>query len=424
MRTQAPVEPAWPGLPAWASDASLAERLARDWVAEHRGGVRVAGARTHSVLYRGREDLTLRIGVQLEGMGRRDALTLMVHSRSGEVSVTALPDDPFLPTLAEVLRRRTVELLLRGAGLESASGTGTPACRAEVVHHPREGACVLRLHGGGVEAYAKVYPREEDATAAAAAAGAAAAAYAVGRGQAVRRGGEGLRLPGVLTVCAPLRTIVLESVTSSGSSHVVTDRPVGPAESARALRAFHALVPAGPLTDVAASSHVDRVRREQALVATAWPDMAERVDESLCEAASVLEDFPRRGLEPVLCHGDFTPGQLVRARGGLALLDLDTVAFGDPAADLGRFLAYEAVRAARLSRPLAQTSDTREAVLAAYGAPRGGEEPARLRVRVAAYERLNLALIALRATRRLKGARAALALTLLDTTDATPGRPA
>ncbi|GAA2031958.1 hypothetical protein GCM10009740_22420 [Terrabacter terrae] len=424
MRTGARAERIERGLPAWATDPSSAEQLAREWVTERRPGVVVAAASAHSVLYRGPGDLSMRIGVRLDGAGPAvvgDELTLMVHDRAGEVSVTALPDDPFLPTLAKVLEGRTVELLLRDAGLEPADGAGQTVCRAEVVHHPREGACVLRLHRSGVEAYAKVYPREEDATAAAEA---AEAVYAAGRGQALGRGGEVVRLPRVLTVCAPLRTTVLESVTSAGSSPTAMDRPVGPAESARALRAFHGLRPAGRLPRVTAGSHLDRVRREQALVATAWPDVAEQVDGAVCEAASVLEAVASRGPEPVLCHGDFTPGQLVRAREGLALLDLDTLALGDPAADLGRFLAYEAVRAARLSHPPAVASATRETVLAAYGTPPGDEEPARLRVRVAAYERLNLALVALRATRRLKAARSSLALALLDSTDAIPGRPA
>jgi hypothetical protein len=417
--TRAPAQPVWPGVPVWASDPSLVERLARDWVAEHRTDARVAEARAHSVLYRGPHDLSMRVGVRLDGAAPADELTLMVHGRSGELSVTELPDDPFLPTLAKVLEARTVAHLLQGAGLECSCGSAAPTCRAEVVHHPRDGACVLRLHGGGCEAYAKVYPREEDASAAAEA---AEAVYAVSGGRAVAPSGEVVRLPRVLWVSAALRTTVLESVTSAGSAQVVTGC-VGVAESARALRVFHALPPASRLRKVTASRHVDHVRREQALVATAWPDVAERVDGAVSDAGSVLAAFAPRGPEPVLCHGDFTPGQLVRVSEGLALLDLDTVALGDPAADLGRYLAYEAARAARLSRSPAVVGATREAALAAYGAPPGNEEPGRLRARVSAYERLNLALIALRATRRLKAARSRLALTLLDTIDPIPGRP-
>jgi aminoglycoside phosphotransferase (APT) family kinase protein len=167
---------------------------------------------------------------------------------------------------------------------------------------------------------------------------------------------------------------------------------------------------------------VDRVRQEQELVATAWPDVAERVDDAVGTAASVLAALEPLAAEPVLCHGDFTPGQLVRVPGGLALLDLDTVALGDPASDLGRFLAYEAVRAARVERSPAPVAAARAAFLAAYGAPPGGAEPTRLLARLWAYQRLNLAVIALRATRRFKGARSALALTLLDTSDPIPGR--
>lgn len=415
MRTDTPAESEPRALLAWATDTSLGERLAHEWVGAHRPGRRVARTRTHSTLYRGPGDLSTRLDIRLDGDGPEPEITLLVRDRSGEVSATELPDDPFLPTLAEVLGGGTVERLLRGTGLESCVGTGVPSARAVVVHHPREGACVLRLHAGEAEAYAKVYPREEDATAA------AEALYAVGTGQVGVRGDEVVRLPRLLTVSAALRTTVLESLRPTGSPEEVAREPLGLEETARALRAFHAHVPTGRLARVPASEHVARVRREQELVATAWPDVAERVDAAVRAAASVLEAFEPLGPGPVLCHGDFTPGQLVRVRGGLGLLDLDTIAIGDPASDLGRFLAYEMVRAQRFTRRPARVAAVRAAFLTAYGAPSRDADPSGLPARVWAYQRLNLALIALRATRRLKGARSGLALTLLDTSDPIPG---
>ncbi|MGO4596118.1 phosphotransferase [Terrabacter sp. 2RAF25] len=417
-------------LPDWATDPSLGDRLAREWVATHRPGRSVARARTHSLLYRGPGDVSARVGIQLDGDAAAEAVTLLVRDRGGDVSVAEFPDDRLLPTLAAVLRGGALAPLLRDSGIGRASATGPFDYSAVVVHHPREGACVLRVRVGEEEAYAKVYPRADDATAA------AEALYAVGTGQVRSLGAGVVRLPRVLGVSPSLRTTVLESLTPPGAvgPWPGSPDPVGTQEVARVLRAFHAHAPTGRLRRVTASELVDRLRREQGLVATAWPDVAARVDAAVRQAASVLEQPGRSalsglsghsglsGAEPVLCHGDFTPGQVVRVPGGLGVLDLDTVAFADPAADIGRFLAYAAMREETVGGSASRAAAARTDFLVAYGISPGAADVAGLEVRVWAHRRLNLARIALRATRRFKSARAAFAVTLLDTSDPKPGR--
>ena len=404
----------------WASDPSLGEQLAAQWVATHRPGREVARARTHSTLYRGPDDLSTRVGVRLDADAVADELTLLVRDHAGEVSVAEFPDDPFLPTLADVLRRDVAEPIVRSILPGNPWDAALPDYRALVVHHPREGACVLRLQLGGAEAYAKVYPRAENATAA------ADVLYAVGSAEVVAPGGDVVRLPRLLGVSATLRATFLESLTSHGprSDGSTKPSPVSPVEAARALRAFHEHTPSGRLPLVPASVHVARVQREQQLVVTAWPDVAERVDEPIRTVASVLDAFaPPAALPPVLCHGDFTQGQLVRMPRGLGLLDLDTVSLGDPASDIGRYLAYEEMRGGPSEYSSSRAAATRAAFVDAYGpAPGGVEDSVGFAARVWAHRRLNLALIALRAARRFKGARSALALTLLDTRDPIPGR--
>jgi aminoglycoside phosphotransferase (APT) family kinase protein len=52
----------------------------------------------------------------------------------------------------------------------------------------------------------------------------------------------------------------------------------------------------------------------------------------------------------MMAHGDFTPGQvLLDDAGRTALVDVDTLCLGEPALDLGRFLAYLHVAAVRRS---------------------------------------------------------------------------
>jgi aminoglycoside phosphotransferase (APT) family kinase protein len=121
----------------------------------------------------------------------------------------------------------------------------------------------------------------------------------------------------------------------------------------------------------------------------------------------------------------------VRTPEGLALLDLDTMALGDPAGDVGRFLAYEHVRTARAGSGTAtpatsaaaaarSTTRTGNAFLTAYDPGTGATDPTALDARVWAHRRLDLVVIALRAARRLKGARSAIALDLLGDSDPAP----
>ncbi|MHA3834776.1 phosphotransferase family protein [Terrabacter sp. AAH1] len=424
-----------------ALDPWTGERLAADWVAEHHPGRTVSHVRTHSALHRGPGDLTWRVGVELDGFGPAEELTLLVHDEGGARSVSELPDDPLLPSLAALLRGGALEPLLRTAGLGPRSGATGSGYRATVVHHPREGACVLRVQVGDTEAYAKVYARADAATTA------AQRLRAVGVDRLLASVGLVVRLPRVLAVDAALRTVLLESLSApeapagAPDDRPATALPLTVDDVATALRAFHDHHPSGRLPRVTATEHVSRVRAEQRLVGTLWPALAERVDDAIRRAAAVLDEHAPDPADAVLCHGDYTPGQLVRVPGGLGLLDLDTVALGDPAGDIGRFLAYEHVRTARsessessetsltsesstASRWASVTARAHAAFLTAYGPLTGATDPSALDARVRAHRRLDLALIALRAARRIKGARSALALDLLDDDSTDPTAPA
>lgn len=410
---------------AWVTDPAAGELLARRWVDEHRPQQRVVTTSTHTALYRAPGEVSARVSVVLDGeTPAADVVTLLVHSRHEDLSVTTFPDDPALPTLPAVLSRAAVEPVLVDPLPGRAINGPLDGFRAEVVHHPREGACVLRidLTDGGEdsagphrEVYAKVYPRAHDASMAA---DALAAIGTTTLGSP--RTGE-VRVPRLLALSRPLHTTFLESLTPAALRVPGSDAvPVGPAESAQALRALHSHHPAGPLPSITAAAQVSRVRVEQDLVATAWPEVAERVDAPLRNAAAVLEGDTRGRF--VLSHGDFTPSQLIRLPGGLGLVDLDTLCLAEPAADLGRYLAYHDIRAARGAAGAADPADTdaRATVLAAYGGSRAHR--ADLDERVRAYRDLNLVLLVLRATRRFKTSRADLALTLLHTGTTTQGR--
>ncbi|WP_417263542.1 phosphotransferase [Celeribacter sp.] len=72
--------------------------------------------------------------------------------------------------------------------------------------------------------------------------------------------------------------------------------------------------------------------------------------------------------EPVLLHRDFYPDQVICSAGGVALLDLDLVAMGDPAVDLGNFLAHLDELALRHHKGLGTTAARDMAFLDGYAA--------------------------------------------------------
>ncbi|HEV2809674.1 MAG TPA: phosphotransferase [Acidimicrobiales bacterium] len=66
------------------------------------------------------------------------------------------------------------------------------------------------------------------------------------------------------------------------------------------------------------------------------PHLAATVTALVASLAPRLADAPEESRPR---HGDFSPDQVVLARAGPALLDFDNAEFGDPAADLGQFVA-------------------------------------------------------------------------------------
>ena len=174
------------------------------------------------------------------------------------------------------------------------------------------------------------------------------------------------------------------------------------------------------VVDTTRSSHGDREadRRDLDELRRLDPELAARFDRHLAtiDALSIdLTDATRR-----LCHGDFTPSQVLFHDAGVVLLDFDTLCMADPAMDVGRFLAYlrMAVRkAAHGADPL--VDDLAAAFLDAY-LERNPTVDAGFRARVARNERQSLVRMGLHAWRHLKLARLQSTLLLLDELDGGP----
>jgi aminoglycoside phosphotransferase (APT) family kinase protein len=436
-------------LVADALDEQQALARARAWAARAAPDAVVEGVRVRSALYRPDGSCTLRYLVRLAPGGREQVLLVGVPPSAGDVVVRPFPDDPGLPTLPlaldPVLMREVLGRAVPGTGGDRA----VARCAVEVVRHPRQGRCVLRYGlrpgaGGAAElrhpvVFGKVYA---DATAAATA---AAALRALRRGLPAPRG---VRVPEPLAVVTPLRLGLTEAVPGRPAIADLVRAacagggpgiPVPPAlrqavrTAAGVAAAVHACAaPRTPLGSRDLAGELAATERALRLLEPLWGEVAERLRRGASRPSAGLVDGAgpaardREPLAAVVAHGDLTPGQvLLDGAGGAGLVDVDTLCRGEPALDLGRFLAYlhvGIVRRSRTAEPLLAevTRDVLEAYLDAApgGPPSGGDGLRSLVARTAAYRAAALARLGASACWQLKDDRLRAVLDLLDAGDA------
>lgn len=334
------------------------------------------------------------------------------------------PLDPDLPTLADAVDPAVLGRL--GPFL----GEARPPDVA-VVHHPREGACVLRYRtspdAAGPTLYGKVYGN--------------------GRGDVVDGFLRALarehdhhdihllvRFPKPVLYHPALRLLLTESLTGEplvprlvkavvrgpDRPHAVQEAQLRSAvrDTGRALAALHgsdlATAPVHP-----GHQELTLLRADLELVGRFWPQVAERLGGRVDTLAAEVPPAP----DMVLSHGDFTPSQVLLDGRGPAVVDLDTLCWADPALDLGRYLAHLELAASRAggqaARPLIETL-TQE-LLGGYGevTPRTARAAASVD-RIGFYKATTLARTALHSCRQLKDHRLELAESLLAR--AHPGR--
>lgn len=128
------------------------------------------------------------------------------------------------------------------------------------------------------------------------------------------------------------------------------------------------------------SSEVRTIGRLAAYLAFLLPDRAPWIREIASALAHGLERLQEPGHA---IHGDFHAAQVVLSPDGVVFLDLDEAVAGDPASDLGTFLAH-LTRAALDDQALAARVDAiAAALLEGYRSARGEAAPAHLELAVA-----------------------------------------
>lgn len=349
------------------------------------------------------------------------------------LALHAFPLDPDLATLPQAVAPGRVAALLRASTDSALAVPGLPT--VEVVHHPREGACVLRYtfgerpdDGQGVGAtvlYGKVYPDTSGDVIEAFLDALATSPHAAARGAE----GVAPMFPRPVLYSPSLRLLVTHALPGSPRIPELLRAVLGgPAETRDRARAalLEAVGAAGaalaslhgsdlataPVRSVVAER--DALASEIGLVERYWPEVAQQVRRLTDNVVGASPGTP----DMVLSHGDFTPSQVLLDGAGTAVVDLDTLCWADPALDLGRFIAHVELQATKLGgeRAAPLVEELTAVFLDGHARAGGLDRPVTGEAlhRITHYRATTLARSSLHACRQLKDGRMEGALSLLD----------
>jgi hypothetical protein len=284
----------------------------------------------------------------------------------GAVTARLYPHDGKLKVLSHLadatLRRRLLRKLVRDRPELWDAALGA-------MHYLPERRCVAQLLSGGSPV-------------------AALKAYAPNDYETARRRASAFRSHAPLRVARCLaqsdrrRVLMFEWLPGRSLGEAVCDHDANtPAlcSTGLALARLHAQEPTG-------LPCLTRREEEAAFLANAadirflCPRLAGRLNRLVPRIACGLRGGPR---PERATHGDFHAHQVILADGGVAILDFDRARRGDPAADLGMFIAHLEHKAQRGALPARRVEHLAAAFLDGYRAATGAAEPARLPLYVA-----------------------------------------
>ena len=396
-----------PGL-AGALDSEVSIRRIEEELL--RPGGRVRRATPGALWYQPDGSCSLRYRVTVSGgTGQVSEHTVLarVYS-SGEVALSLFPADPALPTLPEAMNIAALWDEDRSVG-EWPCPTARPTS-VDLVHHSRTGPAVLRYgvrRPGSAAPYGHVYGKVYPDSTTGEQVHRFLASF-TGRVRIPVSLGYSPRLQLGVTEALPGRPVLPSLVRSAAALEAM--RSTG-----RTLAALHSTARA--VVPVRTVRHLYRELDQQLnVVQPVWPKIADQVRSRV----QGFDTEPGSAAE-VLCHGDFTPAQVLLADNTVCgLVDFDTVCRSEPAMDLGRFLAHLDLLVVKEFGPAAapMAEQLAEGFLSGYNDALDlsvVEEP--FWSRVSLFRALSLASTALHACRQLKQRRADLALALLSAAD-------
>jgi len=297
------------------------------------------------------------------------------------VSVLVSPLDPRFPQLIRLSDPRHVAAMLAGPR----SQTSSVRYRITTIRYRPGERHVLRYEPSGAPGaptravFAKLSRREADVG--------GAFDVATRLADRLEASGEGTRALRPLAAFAEDGVILFPEVAGRPLSELLRCRQDGLIwylrRAGRALRALHA-APASLTSALGGrdfATEVEAVRRASEHICALVPRTGAAITGTLERARSVYDRLPPEA--PTFIHGDFKADHLWVSGGGLTVLDFGSCAIGDPALDVGKFLADLRWWSALSGRG---SASMRRAFLESYGTE------GLLRVRV--YEALFLVMFA------------------------------
>jgi len=241
-----------------------------------------------------------------------------------------------LPFLPRALEPREVASLLSEDGAEVKRSPELP--KIEVLRYAHHSRCVLRyileVSGSGApqEVIGKVHRS-----------GALTAQVAQTQSVLQPQGAAyGLIIPKPLRVVEEWGLLLMECVPGATLKAVV-ERTSAPQQfkevislAAAALASLHRLRFEGQKVR-SLQSRLKKLHRQAALLHLVAPLLAQEAEALLQQIAQLGAHSPE--VAPCFLHGDFGPGQLLLEKDQMAIVDFDTVSRGDPAMDVGHFMA-------------------------------------------------------------------------------------
>lgn len=194
-----------------------------------------------------------------------------------------------------------------------------------------------------------------------------------------------IKVPRPLGYIGELHMVLMENVpgsslTKSFSSPNLADNLE---VAARALAEIHDC-PVKTARERGVRGEVSGLKRWVWKATQVYPELAESLEASLKGILESANDL--RCHKPVLVHGDFSPNQVLLGSDGATIVDFDSICNGDPAIDVGNFLAHLKWKELELSWTEEEARNYGEAFLATYQ-PHIQPE---LRTRVGFYYRATL----------------------------------
>lgn len=303
--------------------------------------------------------------------GTADAAGRVLHLPDQEAVAWVFPQDRKLEHLRRLtdlptLQREVVPLL---AAALRPSAPPPHSVEHTVVHYVPEHTCSVRLTLGWPDAahtaYGKTYYDDTGST----------AFDHMTQAFALARDAGQVEVPRPLRYEPAARTLWQAAVPGERIAAMVDLAPRDLQQLAAALAAFHCL-PVQRLPVLDPPRMHQRIAAASRLVEAAAPAHGPALRRlSACLAAHV-ELIAALGPTATL-HGDLHPGNVLRTRERIHLIDLDSLQAGPALLDLGSWIASELVRAQLQGVTLAQTLDAAEDLCSLYADARDTPIPMR-----------------------------------------------